>query len=293
MARVLVAGFYVIAIAVVAALVWVAIAGSTTWTIVCAVLAALVAALLWSVSRFSPVVPAGPSFPVDPGAQPDFWAEVRSVAGDVGSRAPGEITLVSVADLALLEDAWFLGLRRGRRSLLIGIPVLAGLSVGQLRATLIQEFARDSFEWRAQQQVDRAVASTRRNRLLRGLFGGFASVYRSVAGKSLRAQLASADAEAVRRAGRSTVIEALRRRAAIASAWPEFAAEHLADGETPPDLAKALHEFIADRPAAPDPARVAEVAKLPDTLDTLDTRAAAAVADDRPALALFKGDALT
>lgn len=284
MARALVAGFYVVAVALVAALVWIAIAGSTAWTILCAVLAAIIAALAWSVSRFRPVVPAGPSFPVDPGVQPDFWATVRSVADEVGSRAPDEITLVSVADLALLEDAWFLGLRRGRRSLLIGIPVLAGLSVGQLRATLIQEFARDSFAWRAQQQVDRAIASTGKILLIGPVFQGFAAIFRAVAGKSVAVQLARADAEAVRRTGRSTVIEALRTRAAVASAWPEFAATHLADGQTPPDLAKTLHEFIDGRDPVPDPARVAEVAKLPDT---------AAEADDRPALGLFKGDALT
>jgi hypothetical protein len=284
MARALVAGFYVVAVALVAALVWVAIAGSTAWTIICALAAALVAAMAWSVSRFRPVVPAGPSFPVDPDAQPDFWAIVRSVADEVGSRAPDEITLVSVADLALLEDAWFLGLRRGRRSLLIGIPVLAGLSVGQLRATLVQEFARDSFAWRAQHQVDRAVASTRRILVIGAVFQGFAALFRAVTGKSVQAQLARADAEAVRRTGRSTVIEALRMRAAVAHAWPEFAAEHLADGQTPPDLAKALREFIADRDPVPDPARVAEVAKLPDTV---------VESDDRPALELFKGDALT
>ncbi|TDP97464.1 hypothetical protein [Labedaea rhizosphaerae] len=283
MARVLVAGFYVVAIALVAALVWIAIAGSTAWTILCAVLAAVVAALVWSVSRFRPVVPAGPSFPVDPAAQPDFWAAVRSAAGEVGSRAPDEITLVSVADLALIEDAKFLGLVRGRRSLLIGIPLLAGLSVGQLRATLIQEFARDSFAWRAQQQVDRAVASSGKILLIGPLFRAFAGLFRAVAGKSVRAQLARADAEAVRRTGRSTVVEALRMRAAIASAWPQFAAEHLSDGQAPPNLAKVFHEFIADRDPVPDPARVAEVAKLPDT---------PAEPDGRAALDLFEGDAL-
>jgi hypothetical protein len=284
MALALVAGFYVIVVALVAALIWVAIAGGAAWTIICALAAALIAAMAWSVSRFRPVVPAGPSFPVDPEAQPEFWAMVRSVADEVGSRPPNEITLVSVADLALLEDAKFLGMARGRRSLLIGIPVLAGLSVGQLRATLVQEFARDSFAWRAQQQVDRAVASTGRIRLMRDLFKGFAGLFRAVAGKSIRAELAAADAQAVRLAGRSTVIEALRMRAAVADTWPVFAAEHLADGQTPPDLAKALHEFIEGRDPVPDPARVAEVTKLPDT---------AVESDDRPALGLFKGDALS
>ena len=284
MARAFIAGFYVLVVAIVAALVWVAIVGSTAWTILCAVLAAVVAALAWSVSRFRPLVPAGPSFPVDPVAQPDFWAAVRAAADEVGSRAPDEITLVSVADLALIEDAWFLGLRRGRRSLLIGIPLVAGLSVAQLRATLDQEFARDSFAWRAQQQVDRAVASTGKILLAGPLFKAFAGLFRAVAGKSVRAQLARADAEAVRHTGRSTVVEALRMRAAIAAAWPAFAAEHLSDGATPPDLGKALREFIADRDPVPDPPRVAEVVMLPDTPGE---------PDDRPALELFKGDALT
>lgn len=264
MALALVVGFYVLAVALIAALVFVIIVSSAVWTVLCALLAALVAALVFSVSRFKPVVPAGPSFPVDPERQPEFWALVRDVAGEAGSRPPDEITLVSVADLALLEDAQFLGLRRGRRVLLIGIPVLGGLSIAQLRATLVQEFARDSFGWRARQQVDRAVASTRRTRLIGGFFAGFAKLFRAAAGKSARERIAHADAEAARRTGRSTVLAALRMRVAVAAAWPEFAANHLTDTT---QFADAFREFIEERDpvADPDPARTAAIEALPDT----------------------------
>lgn len=286
MAAALVVAFYVVAVALVAALVVLAIVASTVWTVGCALLAALVAATALSVSRFRPVVPAGPSFPVDPAVQPEFWALVRAVADETGTRAPAEITLVSVADLALLEDARFLGLRRGRRTLLIGIPVLAGLTVGQLRATLVQEFARDAFVVRGRQQVDRAVAATRRNRLLRGVFTAFARLYRAAAEPGLRSCAGKADADAARRTGRETVLAALRLRAAIAQAWPEFAATRLAEDQQAAEFAKAFREFIADREpvAVADRARVAALERLP---------AGAAEPDDRPAFDLFQGDALS
>ena len=96
MALALVAAFYVVAVALITALVWVAVAGSTVWTILCAILAALVAAVAWSVSRFRPVVPAGPSFPVDPEAQPEFWSLARSVAGEVNVKPPNDRFAVGV-----------------------------------------------------------------------------------------------------------------------------------------------------------------------------------------------------
>lgn len=281
----LLAGFYVVAAALVAVFVWLALVSAVGWTVLTLVLAALVVLVVVRVSRLPALVVSGPSFPVNAAAQPELWAQVREVAGFVGARPPSKIVLVPVADATVTEDAALLGLVGGKRTLLFGIPLLAGLSAEQFRAVLAQEFARDGVVRRGLDQLTRVVVALRRNRLLSGFFAWLATVYGHLAESPMRRLDFHADAEAARLTSPATVIAALNERLAIAEAWPAYAAEHGAKELPPLEFAQALRAFIDARSPVPagDHARIAALEKLP---------AASQDTDERPAFVFFQGDAL-
>jgi Zn-dependent protease with chaperone function len=80
-----------------------------------------------------------PGVPVSPREQPRLWALVVDVAAETGTRPPDEIRLVPAVNAAVAEQTRLLGLRSGSRRLLIGIPLLAGLTQGQLAAVIAHE----------------------------------------------------------------------------------------------------------------------------------------------------------
>ncbi|MCX4527737.1 M48 family metalloprotease [Streptomyces sp. NBC_01551] len=71
--------------------------------------------------------------------EPALWAAVREIAEQVGTRAPDEILLIDEVNAAVSEDARLLGLRPGTRRLYVGLPLMAGLDEMQLRAVLAHE----------------------------------------------------------------------------------------------------------------------------------------------------------
>ncbi|MGW7027342.1 M48 family metallopeptidase [Streptomyces xanthophaeus] len=81
--------------------------------------------------------PAG--VPVTEAQEPALWQAVREIAQQVGTRAPDEIVLVDEVNAAVSEDARLLGLRSGTRRLYLGLPLMTGLDEMQLRAVLAHE----------------------------------------------------------------------------------------------------------------------------------------------------------
>ncbi|WCD88308.1 Protease HtpX [Streptomyces xanthophaeus] len=81
--------------------------------------------------------PAG--VPVTEAQEPALWRAVRDIAQQVGTRAPDEIVLVDEVNAAVSEDARLLGLRSGTRRLYLGLPLMTGLDEMQLRAVLAHE----------------------------------------------------------------------------------------------------------------------------------------------------------
>lgn len=82
--------------------------------------------------------------PVTEAQEPRLWQTVRTLAEQVGTRAPDEIVLIGDANAAVSEDARFLGLAGGRRRLFLGLPLMAGLTEAQLRAVLAHELGHYS-----------------------------------------------------------------------------------------------------------------------------------------------------
>ncbi|MFF4670391.1 hypothetical protein ACFY1C_11025 [Streptomyces sp. NPDC001279] len=79
---------------------------------------------------------------VDDSRQPRLWAMVRDLADRAGTRPPDDLVLTGEVSASAVEDTRLLGLLTGRRQLLVGIPLLAGMSEAQLRFLLAHEMSR-------------------------------------------------------------------------------------------------------------------------------------------------------
>ncbi|MCP9206957.1 M48 family metalloprotease [Streptomyces sp. NEAU-Y11] len=301
----LLAGFY--GLVVVLVLLWVgflvlALWGSTQPTattpptnviLLCAAFAPAIAGMVWAVIRTArPAGPPAGTVWVSRRGAPELWAVVEELALAVGTRRPDHIRLTTEVNASVTEDASFLGLVPGSRTLYLGLPLLAGLPPAQLRAVLAHELGhfsrrhnrfgalaqRGTAGLEAARQAIRDASSA--NDLVRlyaggplGLVGLYARVFRRLTRPVRRRQELEADREAARVAGADAVADALRSTAVLERLWPEFIVEFLvpmrrARGCAPDDpfrifaqMAEApeLRELMAEvldeavrRPADPD-----------------------------------------
>ncbi|AXE79843.1 M48 family metallopeptidase [Streptomyces atratus] len=141
------AGFYLLGIlllSVLCVLDWAAF--RWTWIPVAVMVLARTSVLALPIVRgmFVPRIPKDDDvrgLHVDDTRQPRLWAMVRDLADRVGTRTPDEIVLTDQVDASAVEDTRFLGLFAGRRRLLVGLPLMAGLSEAQLRSVLAHEIS--------------------------------------------------------------------------------------------------------------------------------------------------------
>ncbi|MFE2290228.1 M48 family metallopeptidase [Streptomyces sp. NPDC059452] len=144
-ALVLLAGFYLLGLVLLAALAAVdwAVAVHTPGAfalkvfIVSAVLAVPIIRGMFMLR--TPKAEDEPGVRVDDSHEPRLWQTVREVAQQVGTRAPDEILLTGDVNAAVSEESRFLGLAGGTRRLHLGLPLMTGLSETQLRAVLAHE----------------------------------------------------------------------------------------------------------------------------------------------------------
>ncbi|MFD9107536.1 M48 family metallopeptidase [Streptomyces bottropensis] len=85
-----------------------------------------------------------PGLPVTEADEPALWRTVRELAAAVGTRAPSRIVLTADVNAAVSEDARLLGLLPGPRHLYLGMPLTQGLTEAQLRAVLAHELGHYS-----------------------------------------------------------------------------------------------------------------------------------------------------
>ncbi|MGW2911245.1 M48 family metallopeptidase [Streptomyces asoensis] len=179
---------------------------------------------------------------VDSGQAPHLDRLVREVAAELGTEAPSAIRLTVDVNASVIEtDTRFLGLGRGNRCLVIGLPLLVMLTQDQVRAVLAHELAHFSlghsraraFTRRLETSLEIAEDSFGRMgdanglvRQYRGLPLLFAAGYqrfaRLLTGATRRRQEEEADKEAVRLYGVDLFADALRAKADAALAWPAF-----------------------------------------------------------------------
>ena len=177
-----------------------------------------------------------PGTDVSPEDAPELWALATGLAQVAHTRSPGQIRLVSEANASVGEDSRLLGLISGPRRMYLGVPLLQGLSVTQLRAVLAHEFGHYS---RAHTRLGpiayrgwQAVTTTLRELQgddLNWLMRGFGYVLRLPAGLYLllslamsRSQEREADRLMVQVAGRANAQSALREIPIIAAYWNSY-----------------------------------------------------------------------
>jgi Zn-dependent protease with chaperone function len=332
----LLAGFYVLAAALVVGLCWLDVYISRDHLSIGTVfLLALAGAVVLAVVRSFrlPRDPAGPvADELAEDAFPALWVEIRAAAAAAGTRPPDRVIVDLRPNAAVSEQARALGLLSGPRTLYVGLPLLAGLTVAQLRALLGHEFGHyasgdtrlGAVVYRGREQLARTIAGLGKHRVLRRFFLEYRSVYLMVSQAVARRQERTADLIAAGLTSPGTVVAMLRKIRALAAAWsaylPMIKVAQFA-GIRPLDLAGGFRRFVDDpvraaemraiEQADPDdepPAarrtireQAADLAKvLYASHPTLRQRAAVLdalpdndiVTDDRPALVLLDGKQL-
>ncbi|MEV6896249.1 M48 family metalloprotease [Amycolatopsis sp. NPDC051372] len=267
LAVILLAGFPVLVLAIIAALVALEIyafqdrpaIGLRLAIIVVPVVYVLLQAL-FTIERSGDDEVSG--LPVTPEAQPELWALVHELADAVGTRPPDEIYLVPQVNASVEEQTRWLGLRVKRRRLFIGAQLFAGLRTDQFRSVLGHELAHYSNRdtrfagttYRGRQAIGRVVnglnGSTWFGHMLRKLFHAYAKLYFAVSMRVSRDRELAADAAAARVAGTAAASSALREVEALDVVWRFFLNTYATmgwkAGYLPARLAEGYLHLLAD-----------------------------------------------
>lgn len=286
----LLAGFYVLCVGIVAALVvldvlvTMQIASHTALARELVLLYLLTAAALYIVGRgvfvstrlrHRDVVGVA----VSDQNEPALWHRVRFLADSVGTRAPKRIYLVPDVNAAVWENSQMLGLIPGARNMMIGVPLLIGLTPAQFDAVIAHELGhygnRDTrlgaIDRRARSSVMAAVAAAaqlprgrrredgqRRRIRIPGqaaffaIFRAYAKLVLSVTQEASRRQEYAADRVAADIAGHANAAAALRELPAIAAAYSFYLERYVARGierdllPPPPEVLGGFAALLAD-----------------------------------------------
>ncbi|MFJ6841657.1 M48 family metalloprotease [Streptomyces griseoluteus] len=181
---------------------------------------------------------------VSPEEQPELWEQVRATAEAIGEGVPDELYLVAEVNAGVAERNRLLGLVPGRRRMVLGLPLLAGLTVPRLRAVLAHEFGHyansDTRTGGAAMRGRLAVVQT-----VESFLGGstplhhavgipyvaYARMFLRTSYSVARRQELAADRLAARHAGRDTTAAALRTLPVLSAAYSHYLETYAAMGE--------------------------------------------------------------
>jgi Zn-dependent protease with chaperone function len=182
---------------------------------------------------------------VTPQDQPELWEQIRVAAEVTGQRPPDELYLVAEVNAGVAEQSRLLGLLHGRRRMLLGLPLLAGLTVPQLRAVLAHEFGHygnldtrlGGVTMRGRKAVVHTVevfqeGSTRLHFAIGALYVGYARMFLRTSQSVARRQELAADRMAARHAGRDATAAALRILPVLAGAYTYYLETYAAMGRS-------------------------------------------------------------
>nr|WP_246330569.1 M48 family metallopeptidase [Saccharopolyspora hordei] len=237
--------------------------------------------------------------------QPQLWRMTESIAAAAEAPAPDEIRITSEPVVVVREDTALLGLRTRTRYLELGLPLLAALTVGELRAVMAHEIGRLTgrnrltvLAYRTSASVERTVTSLTGGPT-KWLFAGYARAFTAIAATTAHELELSADEVAVREAGTRTAVLALRKTVAVRIGWQEYADEYLsmakAIGHTP-DVLLGFRKFMSHPARKPQLAERAKQAIAEDPEGRVRRRIEAMKragnrereADERPAFAVLR-----
>ncbi|TCB97631.1 HtpX-like protease [Micromonospora zingiberis] len=237
-------GFYVVALLQLAAVggLFYFIASKTNGLAATKLLLPLIVALgavavgLWKAIR-TKHEPA-PGLVLDEREAPQLWSTVRELATAVGTRAPDEIRLVPEVNAAVGEQSRLLGLVGGRRTLYVGMPLLLGLRVDQLRSVLAHELGHYSGKhtrlgevaYRGRVAIGSTIERIKPRNPVGLIFKGYAKLYLMVDNAASRRQELEADRASVQLAGHEAATSALRSLPALDAAWNFYMGAYVESG---------------------------------------------------------------
>jgi Zn-dependent protease with chaperone function len=180
---------------------------------------------------------------------------VDELAVQARTRPPDEITLVPEINAAVSEDTRVLGMLPGRRYMVIGLPLLAGLNLAELRSVLMHELGHyggghtrlRAVSYRGAETLARTVSRLDPGPA-RWFLTGYAWLYAVLSRSANRAQELQADAYSVDVVGKATAISALRKIATMGLFWDSFAQRFLAlpgMAQRTPDILLGFRSFLA------------------------------------------------
>lgn len=243
LAVLMLAGFYVFALALIGALGWFGLwaldngssrAGSQA-IIACAIAAFALVAGLWRMARAKPEPPSG--VVLTPTDAPELWATVTELARAADTRPPDEIRLIPEVNAAVQEDARLLGLVAGTRRLFLGVPLVMALDVAQVRSVLGHELGHYSrahtrlgpITYRGQIAIFSTIHTLARS-VVGWVLRGYAWLYVLVSAGVTRRQELEADRVSVRVAGREVARSALLELPVVDAAWGFYESAYVAPG---------------------------------------------------------------
>jgi len=258
-------GYFVLAVALVAGLGWLAFEALTgpgtaalggKLGLITGVVAVAVLRAAFVVERRGEDAPDGVL--VSRQDEPELWALIDEVSAELGVPAPDDLRLVEDVNAFVHQDTRLLGLVGGRRHMGIGLPLLHVLTVDQLRGVIGHELGHYAGgDTRVSALVHRAGATIARTSQhlgpqshLGGLFAAYARLYSRVSLRVRRRQELRADEGSVRVVGREAHVRALVEVHAAAAAWDFFVSRYVVPlwqtGAAPQDLYAGYRRLLAE-----------------------------------------------
>ncbi|MCE0537092.1 M48 family metallopeptidase [Kineosporia rhizophila] len=164
-------------------------------------------------------LPPAPGLEISPQQEPRLWAEIRAVAEAMDEDPPDRVVLFGRVTAAVTEAS-------GRRELLIGLPLLIGLTRAELRAVIAHEMGHlahghtrgSTFVHRAHYFLQ-ATLDNHDPGLVRRLLVVYLKLYERVSASVRREKERQADQWAARLAGPEAMAAALSRLHFLSLAW--------------------------------------------------------------------------
>ena len=261
---VLLLGFYVLALGVVAGLALLTFEAGThslgpiagKLGLITAGVALALGRAVFRVERSSRQEP--PGLPVTRGQEPALWAVVDQVARATGAAPPDELRLTDDVNAYVVQRSRLLGLVGGRRTMGIGLALLHALTVEELRGVLAHEYGHYAggdtrlgpLSYRASSTVGRSVAHLGPRTLVGRLFTAYARLVFRTSLAVRRRQELSADVAAARLVGADVHEAALRAVHAGDAAYSFFLGSYVdplvSQGVVPDDLYGGFRALLAD-----------------------------------------------
>ncbi|MFC8435261.1 M48 family metalloprotease [Streptomyces sp. NPDC057253] len=208
-------------------------------------LAAAILRGLFAFLRAGRLGPVPHAVAVTPEDQPELWEQVRAAAEVTGQRPPDELYLVAEVNAGVTEQSRLLGLLQGRRRMFLGLPLLAGLTVPQLRAVLAHEFGHygnldtrlGGVTMRGREALMHTVeafqeGSTQLHHAIGALYVGYARMFLRTTQSVARHQELAADRMAARYAGREVTAAALHTLPVLDGAYTHYLETYAAIGSS-------------------------------------------------------------